>query len=87
MKLEFDEDSGESYITNLESETRPAIIHGNGPSKIQLNNFGNYLAGSFVFSRCVACEENVIEIAEVIDFHHEIIALGILSTSDGFFFF
>ncbi|XP_037038309.1 procollagen-lysine,2-oxoglutarate 5-dioxygenase isoform X2 [Bradysia coprophila] len=64
VKLEFDEDSGESYITNLESETRPAIIHGNGPSKVQLNNFGNYLAGSFVFSRCVACEESVIELGE-----------------------
>lgn len=62
--MEFDEDSGESYITNLESESRPAIIHGNGPSKIQLNNFGNYLAGAFVFSRCVACEENVLAIPE-----------------------
>lgn len=66
VKLEFDDESGESFITNLESQSRPAIIHGNGPSKIQLNNFGNYLAGAFVFSRCVACEENVIEIPEVI---------------------
>lgn len=65
MKLEFDEDTGESFITNLESQTRPAVIHGNGPSKIQLNNFGNYLAGAFVFSRCAACEENVIEVPEV----------------------
>lgn len=65
MKLEFDDDSGESYITNLESESRPAVIHGNGPSKTQLNNFGNYLAGAFVFSRCVACEEYVTELPEV----------------------
>lgn len=65
VKLEFDDNSGESFITNLESQTRPAIIHGNGPSKIQLNNFGNYLAGAFVFSSCVACQDHVTEIPEV----------------------
>lgn len=38
----------------------PAVLHGNGPSKLALNNFGNYLAGAYHNGECVSCYENQI---------------------------
>lgn len=32
-------------------------MHGNGPSKYHLNNYGNYLAGAFAGGVCHACNE------------------------------
>lgn len=45
-----DEDSKDSsykILKNVVMHTRPLIIHGNGPSKIYLNNFANYLAKAY----------------------------------------
>ncbi|XP_058057843.1 procollagen-lysine,2-oxoglutarate 5-dioxygenase [Anopheles bellator] len=48
----------EPTLTNTEYSTKPAIVHGNGPSKLTLNNYANYLAGAFVDGVCKAVEEN-----------------------------
>ena len=39
----------------------PSAIHGNGPSKMFLNNYGNYLAGAFVNGECKSCEEKNVD--------------------------
>lgn len=64
VMLQVDPDSGESYIYNTAFKTRPSMIHGNGPSKLTLNNFGNYLAGAFMQSECKICTENRVSLNE-----------------------
>lgn len=51
---------GETKLLNKKYVKNPAVVHGNGPSKLVLNNFGNYLAGAFVDGECVSCLENNI---------------------------
>lgn len=51
---------GETKLLNKKYASSPVIVHGNGPSKIALNNFGNYLAGAFVDGECVTCTEDNI---------------------------
>ncbi|EJW87992.1 procollagen-lysine [Wuchereria bancrofti] len=44
VKLEMsDERSGAYFIYNFIYNTYPLVIHGNGPSKLHLNYFGNYV--------------------------------------------
>ena len=40
------------------------IIHGNGPSKLTLNSFANYLAGAFQNGECQTIKENNLELDE-----------------------
>lgn len=46
MREDSKEDSFK-ILKNVVMHTKPLIVHGNGPSKIYLNNFGNYLAKAF----------------------------------------
>lgn len=46
----------------MEFQTRPNVLHGNGPTKILLNSFGNYLAGTWTNEKCHACAESTIEL-------------------------
>lgn len=45
-------------MVNSQHKTRPSVVHGNGPSKLVLNDYGNYLAGAFTNGKCRTCEEN-----------------------------
>jgi procollagen-lysine,2-oxoglutarate 5-dioxygenase, invertebrate len=53
-------EGGETKLLNKLYVKNPSVVHGNGPSKLILNNFGNYLAGAFVDGECVSCVENNI---------------------------
>lgn len=58
------DDDGEIFLVNSQHKTRPCVVHGNGPSKLVLNDYGNYLAGAFVFGKCRTCDENNLVLAE-----------------------
>lgn len=46
----------EPYLHNSAFGTVPLVIHGNGPSKVFLNSFGNYLAKSWnSLAGCLVC--------------------------------
>ncbi|CAH0716184.1 unnamed protein product, partial [Brenthis ino] len=46
------------YLKNVVSNTRPLIVHGNGPSKLILNQFSNYLAKAWsAHEGCAMCDE------------------------------
>jgi procollagen-lysine,2-oxoglutarate 5-dioxygenase, invertebrate len=60
VTLSFDADTGEAYVFNNDFKTTPAVVHGNGASKLTLNSFGNYLAGAFDNGNCKVCEEDVL---------------------------
>ncbi|XP_062554119.1 procollagen-lysine,2-oxoglutarate 5-dioxygenase [Armigeres subalbatus] len=62
--LALDETSKEAYLKNTEYSTTPYVVHGNGPSKLVLNGYGNYLAGAFVDGECKSINENLIELEE-----------------------
>ncbi|KAK7085361.1 Procollagen-lysine,2-oxoglutarate 5-dioxygenase 1, partial [Halocaridina rubra] len=54
--LKFEEE--DTIMLNTVYQSFPAVIHGNGPSKIILNSLGNYLAKSWSHDNgCLACEE------------------------------
>lgn len=55
-------DYGHAAVFNILHETRPSIIHGNGPSKLMLNNYGNYIAGAHYNNVCYVCNENNLEL-------------------------
>ncbi|XP_017472673.1 PREDICTED: procollagen-lysine,2-oxoglutarate 5-dioxygenase 1 [Rhagoletis zephyria] len=63
VKLNVDLDSNEGKLQNINFMTEPSIIHGNGPSKMELNAFANYLAKTFK-GDCLICQENRLELDE-----------------------
>ncbi|XP_037906818.1 procollagen-lysine,2-oxoglutarate 5-dioxygenase [Hermetia illucens] len=64
VKLDIDPTTGQGVLKNVNFLTRPSVIHGNGPSKLYLNAFANYLAGAFINNECPLCKEDNIEIKE-----------------------
>lgn len=62
VKLVYNEASGEYFVKNLVTETTPSLIHGNGPSKVLLNNFGCYVAGAYKHNECQLCKEQKLDI-------------------------
>ncbi|KAM8709351.1 hypothetical protein ACLKA7_016201 [Drosophila subpalustris] len=63
VKLKVDLDSNQGTLQNLDFMTTPAIIHGNGLSKVDLNAYGNYLAKTFS-GVCTFCQEYPLELNE-----------------------
>lgn len=64
VKLDVNVKTGSGVLQNINFLTNPSVVHGNGPSKLQLNAFGNYLAGTFN-EKCVICEEERQELDEI----------------------
>ncbi|XP_050088585.1 procollagen-lysine,2-oxoglutarate 5-dioxygenase isoform X1 [Anopheles aquasalis] len=60
--LSLEPSEAEAMLKNTEYSSKPAIVHGNGPSKLTLNSYANYLAGAFVDGVCKTVEENRIQL-------------------------
>lgn len=59
LQLKFDEKSGQAFVFNSIYNTKPLVLHGNGPSKVTLNSLGNYLANSWSPTNgCNSCKLN-----------------------------
>lgn len=59
LQLKFDEKTGQAYVLNTAHNTRPLVLHGNGPSKVVLNSLGNYLVDSWSpLTGCNLCKLN-----------------------------
>ncbi|XP_063837610.1 procollagen-lysine,2-oxoglutarate 5-dioxygenase isoform X1 [Ostrinia nubilalis] len=53
------------YLENVATKERPLIVHANGPSKLTLNNLGNYLAKSWSIKEgCALCKEKRVELKD-----------------------
>lgn len=61
VKLDVDLDTNQGVLKNINFLTTPSILHGNGPSKIELNAFANYLAKTFD-GKCLVCSEDRLEL-------------------------
>ncbi|XP_053694672.1 procollagen-lysine,2-oxoglutarate 5-dioxygenase [Sabethes cyaneus] len=62
--LALDPETKAAHLKNNEYSTTPLVIHGNGPSKLTLNGYANYLAGAFVEGECKIIHENLLELDE-----------------------
>lgn len=61
VKLDVDLETNRGTLKNINFLTTPSVVHGNGPSKVELNAFANYLANTFN-SKCLICQENRLEL-------------------------
>ncbi|XP_030072049.1 procollagen-lysine,2-oxoglutarate 5-dioxygenase 2 isoform X2 [Microcaecilia unicolor] len=57
-------EKGRARAKNSAYETLPVLIHGNGPTKIQLNYFGNYIPNAWTHETgCGICDLNLIDLS------------------------
>uniref|UniRef100_A0A8C2ZX30 procollagen-lysine 5-dioxygenase n=1 Tax=Cyclopterus lumpus TaxID=8103 RepID=A0A8C2ZX30_CYCLU len=50
---------------NVAYDTLPVIIHGNGPTKLQLNYLGNYVPSAWTFEDgCGVCDDHLVNVDE-----------------------
>uniref|UniRef100_A0A915DG63 procollagen-lysine 5-dioxygenase n=1 Tax=Ditylenchus dipsaci TaxID=166011 RepID=A0A915DG63_9BILA len=69
--MDFDE-NGNARVFNKLYNTHPVVLHGNGPSKLQLSHFGNYIAHGFnLEDGCLRC------VAESSKFDESVATIGI----------
>nr|XP_033780158.1 multifunctional procollagen lysine hydroxylase and glycosyltransferase LH3 [Geotrypetes seraphini]XP_033780159.1 multifunctional procollagen lysine hydroxylase and glycosyltransferase LH3 [Geotrypetes seraphini] len=48
---------------NVAYDTLPVVIHGNGPTKLQLNYLGNYIPNAWTYEGgCEVCDEDLLDI-------------------------
>ena len=66
IELRFGED--QPYVLNLVYNSRPVVIHGNGPSKLLLSTLGNYLADAWTQETgCLACwDKTLVDIKSIV---------------------
>ncbi|EGW10258.1 Procollagen-lysine,2-oxoglutarate 5-dioxygenase 2 [Cricetulus griseus] len=65
-------ENGKSRVKNTFYETLPVAINGNGPTKILLNYFGNYVPNSWTQEHgCALCDFDTIDLSAV-DVHPKV---------------
>ncbi|XP_048885133.1 multifunctional procollagen lysine hydroxylase and glycosyltransferase LH3 [Brienomyrus brachyistius] len=53
---------------NVAYDTLPVIIHGNGPTKLQLNYLGNYVPTAWTYEAgCGVCDDDLLDLSDVPD--------------------
>ena len=71
--------TGDNAIENTKYKTKPLIIHGNGPSKIELNRISNYVPqGWRPDYGCPACSKILNEKKDAVDITKEIVIAFII---------
>ncbi|XP_044146142.1 procollagen-lysine,2-oxoglutarate 5-dioxygenase 2 isoform X2 [Bufo gargarizans] len=57
-------ENGKARAQNTQYDTLPVLVHGNGPTKIQLNYFGNYIPNIWTpETGCGTCEMDTIDLS------------------------
>ena len=76
IELKFEGE--QPYVHNLVYNSRPLVIHGNGPSKLLLATLGNYLADSWApATGCLECWDNNLEFAKLVEVPRVLMAIFI----------
>ncbi|XP_032420465.1 procollagen-lysine,2-oxoglutarate 5-dioxygenase 1 [Xiphophorus hellerii] len=74
--LKFED--GRVRARNVQYDTLPVILHGNGPTKLQMNYLGNYVPNSWTFeSGCTACLENLRSLSSLKESEYPLVVIGI----------
>ncbi|XP_061697069.1 procollagen-lysine,2-oxoglutarate 5-dioxygenase 1 isoform X2 [Syngnathoides biaculeatus] len=63
---------------NLLYDTLPVIIHGNGPTKLQLNYLGNYIPNTWTFETgCTLCQEDLRPLGNLKESEYPLVVIGV----------
>ncbi|XP_073327135.1 procollagen-lysine,2-oxoglutarate 5-dioxygenase 1 isoform X1 [Pagrus major] len=63
---------------NLLYDTLPVIIHGNGPTKLQINYLGNYIPNTWTFENgCTVCHEDLRPLKALKESEYPLVVIGI----------
>ncbi|XP_049607995.1 procollagen-lysine,2-oxoglutarate 5-dioxygenase 1 isoform X1 [Syngnathus scovelli] len=74
--LKFED--GQVRARNLQYDTLPVIIHGNGPTKLQLNYLGNYIPNAWTFEMgCTVCHDDLLPLENLKENEYPLVMIGI----------
>ncbi|CAI5791219.1 multifunctional procollagen lysine hydroxylase and glycosyltransferase LH3 [Podarcis lilfordi] len=63
---------------NVAYDTFPVVIHGNGPTKLQLNYLGNYIPNTWTYEGgCEVCDENLLDLSGLPEESYPRVLLGV----------
>uniref|UniRef100_A0A3Q4B8Z0 procollagen-lysine 5-dioxygenase n=1 Tax=Mola mola TaxID=94237 RepID=A0A3Q4B8Z0_MOLML len=63
---------------NVAYDTLPVVIHGNGPTKLQLNYLGNYVPTAWTFENgCSICDDDLLFLNDVPDEEMPLVYVGV----------
>ncbi|KAF7235757.1 Multifunctional procollagen lysine hydroxylase and glycosyltransferase LH3 [Varanus komodoensis] len=63
---------------NVAYDTMPVVIHGNGPTKLQLNYLGNYIPNAWTYEGgCEVCDEGLLDLTDVPESSYPRVLLGV----------
>ncbi|XP_069831497.1 procollagen-lysine,2-oxoglutarate 5-dioxygenase 2 isoform X2 [Dendropsophus ebraccatus] len=62
-------ENGRARAQNTQYDTLPVLVHGNGPTKVQLNYFGNYIPNIWTpETGCGTCDLDTIDLSSLEDY-------------------
>nr|XP_043894626.1 procollagen-lysine,2-oxoglutarate 5-dioxygenase 1 isoform X2 [Solea senegalensis] len=74
--LKFED--GRVRARNVLYDTLPVIVHGNGPTKLQINYLGNYIPNSWTFETgCTVCHDDLHPLTALKESEYPLVAIGI----------
>ncbi|XP_029975677.1 procollagen-lysine,2-oxoglutarate 5-dioxygenase 1 isoform X1 [Salarias fasciatus] len=74
--LKFED--GRVRARNVLYDTLPVIVHGNGPTKLQINYLGNYIPNIWTFEGgCSVCDENLRPLEALQESEHPLVMVGV----------
>uniref|UniRef100_A0A3Q2QZV8 Procollagen-lysine, 2-oxoglutarate 5-dioxygenase 1a n=1 Tax=Fundulus heteroclitus TaxID=8078 RepID=A0A3Q2QZV8_FUNHE len=74
--LKFED--GRVRARNVQYDTLPVVLHGNGPTKLQMNYLGNYIPNSWTFETgCTICHENLHPLSSLKESEYPLVMIGI----------
>ncbi|XP_010746700.3 procollagen-lysine,2-oxoglutarate 5-dioxygenase 1 isoform X3 [Larimichthys crocea] len=74
--LKFED--GRVRARNLLYDTLPVMIHGNGPTKLQINYLGNYIPNTWTFETgCTVCHEDLRPLTALKESEYPLVVIGI----------
>ncbi|XP_058038161.1 multifunctional procollagen lysine hydroxylase and glycosyltransferase LH3 [Ahaetulla prasina] len=63
---------------NVAYDTLPVVIHGNGPTKLQLNYLGNYIPNGWTYEGgCEVCDDDLLDLSDVPEESYPRVLLGV----------
>lgn len=78
--LKFEE--GRVRARNVLYDTLPVVVHGNGPTKLQLNYLGNYIPNTWTFETgCTVCDQDLLPLASMKELPRVLVAVFIQQTT------